>query len=55
MSGVFPNILAGMQQMSRKGEIIEPNKGKIAEYHHKKYKAFLYLYESFMELRKIMK
>ncbi|MFB3896056.1 MAG: FGGY-family carbohydrate kinase [bacterium] len=53
-SGVFPNILSAMQQMSRKGKVIEPNKGKIAEYHNKKYKAFLNLYESFMELRKIM-
>jgi FGGY-family pentulose kinase len=54
-SGEYPNILSAMQQMSRKGEVIEPNKGKIAAYHNQKYQAFLYLYESFIELRKIMK
>jgi ribulose kinase len=54
-SGEFPNILMAMQQMSRKGEVIEPHKGKIAAYHNRKYQAFLSLYDTLIGLRKIMK
>ena len=52
--GVYSNIFESMQEMNSPGAIIKPSKGRIAEYHNKKYKAFHYLYRTFVSLRSIM-
>lgn len=52
-SGVYPDILTAMQEMNSPGQIIHPARGKVAEFHNKKYRAFHYLYRAFLNLRRL--
>jgi FGGY-family pentulose kinase len=53
-SGVFPNILDAMKSMNGAGRKIEPEKGRVAEYHHRKYKVFQRMYADQKAYRELM-
>jgi len=49
-AGEYQSIIDDMRNMSRPGQVIRP-KAACQEYHDRKYKIFLKMYEHFKELR----
>lgn len=52
-AGYFPTMTDAIQSMGGKGIAINPEKS-VVEYHDRKYKVFLKMYEDQLEYRKIM-
>jgi len=51
----YPNILIAMAHMNVPGEIITPQKGRVAKYHDRKYRVFKEMYGDFKKYREMMK
>ena len=54
-SGDFSDILAAMESMNRAGKRVLPQQGKIREFHDRKYKVFLRMYEDQLAYRELMR
>lgn len=54
-SGDQPSVLAAMSAMSHIGRVIEPARGKIAEYHAAKHRVFQRMYEDQRAYRALMR
>ncbi len=54
-SGVYGDIPRAMAAMNAPGNIVEPAKGAVAEYHRRKYEVFLRMHDDQMAYRKMMK
>ncbi|XP_072378786.1 FGGY carbohydrate kinase domain-containing protein [Diabrotica undecimpunctata] len=52
-AGHFENMTAAIQSMGGEGKVVEPNK-ELVEYHNKKYKVFLKMYEDQVAYRNTM-
>jgi ribulose kinase len=53
-AGRYSSFLRAMQEMNTPGKTVNAAKGKLAQYHEKKYKVFHQLYTTQMNLRKTM-
>ncbi len=53
-AGDQPSVLSAMQSMTAVLSIIEPSRGKVADYHQKKHAVFQRMYEDFVGYRKLM-
>jgi FGGY-family pentulose kinase len=54
-SGFFPNILGAMKSMNAAGRTIEPEKGRVAEYHRRKYSVFRRMHADQVAYRELMR
>lgn len=54
-SGHYPSELAAMNAMNQADKVIVPAKGKIADYHDRKYRIFHRMHHDFLSYRKMMK
>jgi ribulose kinase len=54
-SGDQPTVLAAMGAMSGPGQVIEPRRGKVADYHEAKHRVFMRMIEDQLAYREIMK
>ena len=52
--GRFPSVLGAMAAMNHAGRVIEPGGGRVARYHHTKYKIFHRLHADFLAYRAMM-
>ncbi len=53
-AGDQPDLISAMGAMSRVEKVIEPERGKVKEYHEKKHKVFLRMYEDQMAYGEIL-
>jgi FGGY-family pentulose kinase len=53
-AGRFPRVLTAMAAMNHAGRVIDPAHGRVARYHHAKYKIFHRLHADFLGYRKLM-
>jgi FGGY-family pentulose kinase len=53
-SGDFTDILDAMKSMNRIGKRVAPQKGEIGEFHDRKYRVYLKMYEDQLAYRKMM-
>lgn len=53
-AGHFPSMTDAIQSMGGQGKVVIPDK-HIVEYHNKKYKVFLKMYEDQEQYKRIMK
>jgi FGGY-family pentulose kinase len=53
-SGRFPTVLAAMNAMNEAGRVIAAVRGKVSDYHERKYRVFHRLHTDFLAYRRIM-
>lgn len=53
-SGKYPSVLDAMNAMNVAGHIIEPTRGRTADYHNRKYRVFQRMHKDFLAYRKLM-
>jgi len=53
-SGRFPSVLSAMNAMNEAGRVIAPTRGKVANYHQRKYRAFHRMHTDFFSYRRII-
>ena len=50
----FPTVLAAMNAMNAADKVIEPAKGRVANYHGRKYRVFHRMHADFLNYRRLM-
>jgi FGGY-family pentulose kinase len=50
----FPSVLAAMNAMNAAGKIVEPVRGRVANYHERKYAVFQRMHADFLNYRRII-
>lgn len=53
-SGKFPSLLAAMNAMNVADQVIAPSKGRVADYHDRKYRIFHRMHDDFLSYRKMI-